>query len=86
LSRREKLFWLIVAALFLVGVLSLIPNFYEICELSEKTKEEHCATHQVVPFLFIKVLQLLDRMGGAHYRACDYRDRYFYPYSQESYR
>ena len=47
-----------------VGVMSLIPTHYEICEVSEKTKEEHCASYQVAQFLGIKIPQFLDRMGG----------------------
>jgi hypothetical protein len=64
LQRREKVFWLLIGLAMVVGVMSLIPAHYEICEVSEKTKEEHCASYQVVQFLGIKVPQILDRMGG----------------------
>jgi hypothetical protein len=64
LSRREKLFWLCVGAALVVLFLSLIPAHYEICEISEKTKDEHCASYQVAQFLGIKIPQFLDRMGG----------------------
>jgi hypothetical protein len=64
LRRREQLFWLCAGAALVVLVLSLIPSHYEICEVAEKTKEEHCARYQVAQFLGIKVPQILDRMGG----------------------
>lgn len=64
MRRREKLFWLCAGAALIVLLLSLIPSYYEICEISEKTKEEHCARYQVAQFLGIKIPQFLDRMGG----------------------
>jgi hypothetical protein len=57
---REKLFWLCVGAALVVLFLSLIPSHYEICEISDKTKEEHCARYQVAQFLGIKISQFLD--------------------------
>jgi hypothetical protein len=64
LLRREKLFWLCAGAAFVVLFFALIPSHYEICEVAEKTKEEHCTPYQVVPFVGIKIAQVLDKAGG----------------------
>jgi len=64
LSHRERLFWLCVGVALIVLFISIIPSHYEICEVTEKTKEEHCTTYQVVPFVGIKVAQILDKAGG----------------------
>jgi hypothetical protein len=48
-----------------VGVISLIPAHYEICEIAEKTKDEHCSSYQFVPFVGIKITQILDKAGAA---------------------
>jgi hypothetical protein len=64
LRTREKIGWLVVGAIFVVGLLSLIPARYEICEVAEKTKSEHCEAYQFVPFIGIKIAQILDRAGG----------------------
>jgi hypothetical protein len=45
-------------------VFSLVPGYYEIGEVVEKAKEEHCTPYQVVPFVGIKVAQVLDKAGG----------------------
>jgi hypothetical protein len=60
LRLREKLFWLCVGAALIVLFLSIIPSHYEICEATEKTKEEHCTSYQVAQFLGIKIAQFLD--------------------------
>ena len=64
MSRREKLFWLCAGTALIVLIFSLSPTHYEICEALEKAKEEHCTPHQVVPFVGIKIVQILDKMGG----------------------
>lgn len=64
MSRREKLFWLGVGFAFIVGFCAFIPAHYEICEVAEKTQEKDCTSYQLVPFLALKVPQILDRMGG----------------------
>ncbi len=63
MSRREKLIWLSIGFAFAVGCLSLVPAHYEIC-LAEKTLERDCTSYQLVPFVAIKAIQVLDRMGG----------------------
>lgn len=64
MKRGEKIAWLAIGAVYIVGLLSLIPSYHEICEVAEKAKEESCASYQLVPFLALKVPQILDRMGG----------------------
>jgi hypothetical protein len=64
LSRREKLFWLSVGFVFVIGFLCFIPAHYEICEVSEKTHDKDCTSYQLVPFIALKIPQILDRMGG----------------------
>jgi hypothetical protein len=64
LSRREKLFWLCAGAALIVLVFSLVPTHYDICDAAEKSKEERCTPYQVVPFVSIKVAQILDKAGG----------------------
>jgi hypothetical protein len=61
LSRREKLFWLSIGAALIVLFLSIIPSHYEICEIAEKTQEKDCTSYQVVPFVGIKIAQILDK-------------------------
>jgi hypothetical protein len=63
-TRREKITWLAIGIVYVVGLLSLIPSYHEICEVTEKAQQEHCAAYQIVPFLGIKVAQILDKMGG----------------------
>jgi hypothetical protein len=65
LQRREKVFWLLTGLAMIVGVMSLIPAHYEICEVAEKTKDKDCASYQFVPFIGIKVAQILDKAGAA---------------------
>ena len=65
MSRRERLFWLCAGAALIVLFLSLVPGHYEICEIAEKTKEEHCTTYRVLPFLVIKIGKVLDALGAA---------------------
>jgi hypothetical protein len=43
---------------------SLVRGHYEICEVVEKAKEEHCTPYQVGPFVGIKVAQVLDKAAG----------------------
>jgi hypothetical protein len=62
--RREKLFWLCAGVALIVLVFSLVPGHYEICEVAEKNKDEHCASYQIVPFVGIKIAQILDKAGG----------------------
>src|SRR5438093_182663 len=62
MQRREKIFWLLAGLALIVGVLSLIPAHYEICE---QTKEKHCTAYQFVPFVGIKIAQILDKAGAA---------------------
>jgi hypothetical protein len=64
LRRREKLFWLCIGAILIVLFLSIIPSHYPICEVTEKSQEKDCPSYQFVPFIAIKVQQILDRMGG----------------------
>jgi hypothetical protein len=64
LSPRERLFWLCAGAALIALVFSLVPSHYEICEIAEKTKEGHCTSYQVVPFVGIKAAQIIDRAGG----------------------
>src|SRR6202021_3731348 len=56
--------WLAIGAIYIVGLLSLIPAHYEICEVTEKTKEEQCTAYQLIPFAGIKVGYVLDKAGG----------------------
>lgn len=65
MRRRERLFWLCVGAALIVLVFSLVPSHYEICEVAEKTKEENCPAHRVLPFLIIKIGKALDDHGNA---------------------
>jgi hypothetical protein len=64
LSGREKLFWLSVGFVFVVGFLCFVPAHYEICEISERTHDKDCGSYQLAPFIALKILQTLDRMGG----------------------
>jgi hypothetical protein len=65
MKRREKIFWLIVGALFLVGFIALIPAHGEICKEAEKAQQESCTTYSLVPFLVIKLGKILDALGVA---------------------
>jgi hypothetical protein len=64
LRLREKLFWLCALAGLIVLVLSLVPSHYEICKETKEAQQESCAPYQVVPFVAIKVIQTLDKLGG----------------------
>jgi hypothetical protein len=63
MTRREKLAWLAIGIVYVIGLLSLIPSYHELCEVVEKANNEHCPTYQVVPFALIKIRQLLDSLG-----------------------
>ncbi len=64
MSRRERLFWLCAGGALIVLVFSLIPSHYEICKEAKEAQQENCAPYQVVPFVGIKVIQLLDKLGA----------------------
>jgi hypothetical protein len=65
LRRREKVFWLVVGAIFVVGFIALIPAHGEICKESQKTGEEACISYRLVPFLVIEIGKILDALGVA---------------------
>jgi hypothetical protein len=65
LGRREKIFWLVVGAIFVVGFIALIPAHGEICKESQKTGEEACTSYRLVPFLVIEIGKILDALGVA---------------------
>jgi hypothetical protein len=64
LKRRDKIFWLAVGAVFVIGFLWLIPFHGEICKETAKANEENCPTYRVPPFVVIWVGKILDAMGG----------------------
>lgn len=65
MRRREKIFWLVVGAIFVVGFVALIPAHGEICKESQKTGEQACASYRLVPFLVIQIGKILDALGVA---------------------
>jgi hypothetical protein len=65
MKRREKIFWLIIGAIFFVGFIALIPTHGEICKESAKSGEETCASYRLVPFLIIEIGKILDALGVA---------------------
>ncbi len=44
--------------------MGLNPSHYEICKETKEAQQESCAPYQVVPFVAIKVIQTLDKLGG----------------------
>jgi hypothetical protein len=65
LKRREKIGWLAIGLIYIVGLLGLLPGHYEICEVAEKTKEENCTAYRMLPFAVVKVGKILDDHNGA---------------------
>ena len=65
MPRRERIFWLILGAIYVVGLIALIPAHGEICKESTKTGEEACTTYRLVPFIVIEVGKVLDALGIA---------------------
>jgi hypothetical protein len=65
LRPREKIFWLVVGTIFVVGFIALIPAHGEICKESQKASEEACTSYSLVPFLVIEIGKILDALGVA---------------------
>jgi hypothetical protein len=65
LPRRERIFWLFVGAVLVVGFIALIPAHGEICKEAEKAQQESCTAYSLVPFLAVKVGKILDALGVA---------------------
>jgi hypothetical protein len=65
MKRREKIFWLVLGAVYVVGLIALIPAHGEICKEGAKTGEEACTAYSLLPFLLVKVGQTLDALSVA---------------------
>jgi len=65
MKRREKIFWLVLGAIYVVGLIALIPAHGEICKEGAKTGEEACTIYRLVPFLVIEIGKILDALGVA---------------------
>jgi hypothetical protein len=65
MQRREKIFWLAVGFVLIVGFISLIPAHGEICKEAEKAQQEPCTSYRLVPFLVIEIGKILDALGVA---------------------
>jgi len=65
MTQREKIFWLTLGTVYVVGLIALIPAHGEICKDGAKTGEEACTSYSLLPFVFIKIGQALDALGVA---------------------
>ena len=65
MKRREKIFWLVLGAAYVVGLIALIPAHGEICKEGTKAGEEACTSYRLVPFLIIEIGKILDALGVA---------------------
>jgi hypothetical protein len=65
LRRREKIFWLVLGAVYIVGLIALIPAHGEICKEGQKASEEACTSYSLLPFLLVKIGQTLDALSVA---------------------
>jgi hypothetical protein len=65
LRRRERAFWLVLGAIYIVGLIALIPAHGEICKEGQKAGEEACTSYSLLPFALIKVGQTLDALSVA---------------------
>ena len=65
MTQREKIFWLVLGAVYVVGLIALIPVHGEICKEGAKAGEEACTSYNLLPFLLIKIGQALDALGVA---------------------
>jgi hypothetical protein len=65
MTRREKIFWLVLGAVYVVGLIALIPAHGAICKEGTKAGEEACTSYRLVPFIFIEIGKILDALGVA---------------------
>jgi hypothetical protein len=64
LTRRAKIFWLIVGAGLVIGFLWLVPFHGEICKEAAKADDKTCPVYRLPPFTFIWIGKILDALGG----------------------
>lgn len=64
LSHREKIFWLCVGAILLVGFVSLIPGQYNVCDTDHQTHKEYCTGYRLTPFILIQVYKFFHSIEG----------------------
>jgi hypothetical protein len=65
MTRRKKIFWLVLGGAYVVGLIALIPAHGEICKEGTKASEEACTSYSLLPFILIKIGQALDALGVA---------------------
>jgi hypothetical protein len=59
MKRREKIFWLALGAIYIIGLTALIPAYGEICNEGAKAGKEACTTYRLVPFIVIEIGKIL---------------------------
>ena len=64
MTRRAKILWLFVGALFVVGLVFLARSYVQICELSKDTPQGQCASLRFALVAFWHVLNFLDDHNG----------------------
>jgi hypothetical protein len=62
---REKVFWLAIGAMLLIGFAGLIPAHGDICDEVQNGQDAVCHSYQAVPFVGFKIVQSLDKAGVA---------------------
>jgi hypothetical protein len=64
LTRREKIFWLIVGAIFVIGFIFLIPAYGQICEQNKDGSQGDCPRYHVALVAIWHIAKFLDDHNG----------------------
>jgi hypothetical protein len=65
LRLREKIFWLAIGAIFIIGFSFLIPAYGQICEQNPETKHEECASYHATLVALWHISKFFDDHNGA---------------------